>query len=297
MSEISAIEWLHSLGPDGRRHPGSTYNHWSGCDHVSGGCDHCYAMLSPPSMRRGALWGPDELRVHCGPDYPAQPHRWNEKAAALGVRTRVFTASMSDVFEARDDLDEWRAELFQIIGRTPSLDWLVLTKRPQEIMARIPGHWRGQLPGQVWIGTSIESRPTARQRLRHLVEVPASVRFVSAEPLLEDITDELLPYLQARQVHWVIAGGESKAGARPANPEWFRRLRDACSSTGTAFFFKQWGEWAPELDFDPEMAGRCQAHRETGMETMLKVGKKKAGRLLDDRTHDDAPRAAFGAAW
>ncbi|XXX79249.1 DUF5131 family protein [Sorangium sp. So ce134] len=174
MGSDSKIQWTHH-----------TYNPWWGCEKVSPACKHCYAEAF--AKRTGhAVWGGDASpRRFFGDKHWEEPIKWNRAAEKAGERHRVFCASMADVFEARDDLDPHRARLWELIETTPALDWLLLTKRPEEIMRRIPERWRDGLPVNVWVGTTVENQEMAEQRIPHLLRVPARVRFLSCEPLLE----------------------------------------------------------------------------------------------------------------
>jgi protein gp37 len=248
-----------------------TFNPWWGCVRVSDACKNCYAEAWAKRVGQ-QLWGPRSRRRFFGDAHWAQPARWNAEAARLGVRRRVFCASMADVFEDRAELDPWRERLWATIESTPNLDWLLLTKRPELASARAP--WRSAWPGNVWAGATVESARWARLRIPQLEAVPATVRFLSCEPLLGRL--DLSPWLEGGALGWVIAGGESGPGARPADPAWVRSLRDACVRAEVAFHFKQWGEWAPASD---------------GASDMVRLGKKRAGRVLDGRTWDEVPAA------
>lgn len=161
------------------------------------------------------------------------------------TRQRVFCASLADVFEDNPQLVEWRVDLFRMIVHTPSLDWLLLTKRPENIMPMMDSMGWPSLMDNVWIGTSVENQDAAK-RLGHLLMVPAKVHFISAEPLLGEIN--ISRWLGNRPdmwpengVNWVIVGGESGKSARPMQIEWARSLRDQCQAAGVAYFFKQLG--------------------------------------------------------
>lgn len=261
MSANSAIEWTDH-----------TFNPWWGCVKVSPGCQHCYAeALSARYMPDHSVWGKHAPRRVFGEKHWAEPLKWNRKAVADGARRRVFCASMADVFERHGNrdinaaLDGERARLWSLIEQTTEgLDWLLLTKRPENILDMIPARWQGQLLDNIWIGTSAENQRRANERIPILARVPAAVRFLSCEPLLGPIGlfgDVECPG-PAMQMHgysydtdygtewdaspevlidWVIVGGESGVDARPIKPEWVRALRDECKEWGVAFFFKQWG--------------------------------------------------------
>jgi protein gp37 len=148
---------------------------------------------------------------------------------------------MADVFEERRELDRWRERLWELIEATPMLQWQLLTKRPENVWPMVP--WRARWPENVWIGTSVEnSRQTFRVDI--LRELPAAVRFISAEPLLGSLFLNGKPSRQALSldaVDWVIAGGESGPRHRPVDLDWVRELRDACLAAKVPFFYKQQG--------------------------------------------------------
>jgi protein gp37 len=170
--------------------------------------------------------------------YWRTPLKWNRRAQQTGTPTRVFCASMADVFENHPQVTDARARLWQLIEQTPWLRWQLLTKRPENIAAMAP--WGDAWPDHVWIGTSVENQRYAEERIPALLKINAPIRFLSCEPLVEQI--DLRPYLAdvttAPGIHWVIAGGESGAKARPMNPAWARVLRDQCDAAGTSYFFK-----------------------------------------------------------
>jgi protein gp37 len=236
MGENSGISWCHH-----------TLNWWMGCTKVSAGCKHCYAETLVTTRMRLPVWGDKAERKATSASTRKQVHTWNRKAREAGERHRVFCSSLSDVFEDRPDLAPMRAELFAAIVACPDLDFLLLTKRPENMvrLARDAG-WSGAWPSNVWAGCTVENQAMFRERVPHLLEVPASVRFLSCEPLLESID---LTLVQAgaygvnplHDIGWVIVGGESGPGARPFDLEWARQIRHQCNAAGTAFFFKQLG--------------------------------------------------------
>ena len=273
MAKLSAIEWTHH-----------TFNPWWGCVKVSPACTHCYAE----SLARrfdGGLWGRSASRRFFGEKYWREPIRWNAEARSTGVRRRVFCASMADVFEPRPDLNPWRHKLWDLIEQTPSLDWLLLTKRPGQIKRLYP--WVKQPKANVWLGTTVESQLWADARIARLAAVDAAVRFLSCEPLLGAVDIE--EWLASRKLDWVIAGGESGAGARPTHPNWIRSLRDQCARNKVPFHFKQWGHWAPSARGD-DSRRVVELRDEYGeIETLSWRPKKSSGRTLDGRTWDGYP--------
>lgn len=244
-------------------------------------------------------WGPNGTRQRTSENNWRQPLLWNRRAEKAGERRRVFCASLADVFEDRDELHGWREDLFKLIDETRWLDWLLLTKRPEKIqyLHRIARGYSigdyGPIPN-LWLGTSVENQEAADDRIPHLLQVPAVVRFLSCEPLLGPI--ELREWhlfhhiaqlsYQLPQVDWVIVGGESGPHARPMATDWARSLRDQCQAAGVAFHFKQWGEWAP---IDPGDYVNCSTFCELDGKRFAKIGKHAAGRLLDGIEHNGYP--------
>lgn len=268
MGADTAIEWCDH-----------TFNPWLGCTKVSPACDHCYAEGWAKRTGQAALWQGERRRTSAA--NWRQPLRWNQVAKALGVRRRVFCASLADVFDNQVP-EEWREDLWRLIIDTPHLDWLLLTKRPQMIARFLPNAWgRDGLPN-VWLGTTVENQEEAERRIPNLLAVPARLRFLSCEPLLGPV--KFYPpwistsggWRHEARIGWVIAGGESGRGARPPRIEWVRSLRDQCAEARVPFFFKQWGEFTPD---DPG----------GGPTSMRRVGKARAGALIDGREHRAFP--------
>ena len=181
---------------------------------------------------------------------------------------------MADVFEDRPDVVQARLDLFLTIEETPALDWLLLTKRPDNIRRLLPGWYSGRPWPNVWLGTTGEDDEWMIPRLDALLDVEAVVHFLSYEPALGPLTALRRYSSRTERLHrldWVIAGGESGVGARSPQIDWFREVRDQCAFDGVAFHFKQWGECGPDL---------------------IDIGKKEAGRVLDGRTWDEYPRGS-----
>jgi protein gp37 len=250
MGEKTGIEWCdHTFSP------------WWGCTKVSEACTRCYAEAVDKRYAGGPdlHWGKEAPRRFFGDKHWQQPLAWNRAAEKLGVRRRVFCASMADVFEDREDLLPHRARLWGLIARTPHLDWLLLTKRPENFARMLkPMVMWGMPAPNVWLGVTAENQARAEERIPHLLRAPAVVRFVSYEPALGplDLTQlhpceglhidalngiedmEEVP-ANCPRIHWVIAGDESGRGARASELGWYRSVRDQCSRAGTAFFLKQ----------------------------------------------------------
>ena len=282
-----------------------THNPWHGCVKVSQGCKFCYADAQDKRFGE-SHWGPSAPRKMLSAANWRKPLLWNGEAAAAGVRARVFCASMADVFEklpadhpSAGDVEDARARLWELVEATPSLDWLLLTKRPKNIRLMSPPSWWGQgFPENVWVGTSVEDQATADDRIPHLLKVPARVRFLSCEPLLGpvDLCDYLTPtgyldrYTPEPGIEWVICGGESGPHARPMHPDWARGLRDQCQAAGVSYFFKQWGNWQPAVMSDKGyLAAKGQVWDWRDGWMSVNVGKHVAGRLLDGQTWSEFP--------
>lgn len=197
------------------------------------------------------------------------------------------------------DLDDVRNRLFELMYDTPHLDWLLLTKRAESMRDWMGTEYDGAdritpeiLRKNVWCGVSVENQAAAVERIPELLKTPAVVRFLSCEPLLDRL--DLTPWLETGEIHWVIVGGESGPQSRPMERDWVVFLRDQCEAAGVAFFFKQWGdlmshqnddmpcETFRQIDAQVNLAGWCG-------ETWWRVGKKAAGRMLDERTWDEIP--------
>lgn len=236
MGDCSSIEWTEA-----------TWNPVTGCSKVSPGCKHCYAermarRLQAMGMERYS----DGFAVRLHEDLLELPLHWRRPRL-------IFVNSMSDLFHDEVPL-VFVQRVFDVMRRATQHTFQVLTKRAERL-----ANVAGQLPWpeNVWMGVSVESDKYV-WRARELLRVPASVRFLSVEPLLGPI-----PTLPLEGLHWVIVGGESGPGARPMAQEWVRVIRDRCEAASVPFFFKQWGG----------------------------VNKKRTGRVLDGRTWDQLPQA------
>lgn len=337
MGNTTQIEWTATYHPDGTVTPGSTWNPWHGCTKVSPGCAHCYMY------RDKARYGQDATQVVRSKTAFEAPLKWAEGR-------RIFTCSWSDW--NHPTADPWRPAAWDIIRRTPQHTYLILTKRPERFPVTLPPDW-GQGWPHVWIGASFENQHWFDVRAPLLYAVPAVVRFGSFEPLLGPINtwdrlhqrcerchgtgcggvrtgkypsttvfppgacDTPCPACQGTGLHlllhWAIVGGESGPDARPMHPEWAELIRDSCQEVGAAYFFKQWGEWAPVpaerecwhdfLDLTGKI-GQCyqradgtwrQDPRGPSPAIIERVGKHRAGRLLDGREWNEMPEVLVHA--
>lgn len=232
MAENSAIEWTTH-----------TSNFWWGCFKVSDGCKNCYAETWANRWGK-SIWGPPsttkrEYKKAAWRDVP----KWDKQARAAGVRHRVFVQSMADFFEDHPQVIQWRRDAMALMSQCTNLDFQVLTKRPENIGRMMPLEWCIKWPDHIWAGTSVENQATADERIPHLLEVPARVRFLSMEPLLGPVNLDLAFYSGSlwpgNGIQWVIVGGESGPGKRPMNLAWARSIRDQCKAAGVPFFMKQ----------------------------------------------------------
>jgi protein gp37 len=265
MGENTAIQWTWRTLPNGIILPGFTWNGWWGCVRKSKGCMNCYAETYAPVYGHAGLWGPASTtqRWILSANNWQKPFTWNRKAQKLGHRLSVFCGSMMDIFEENAQLDLPRQWAFAIMEATPWLNWLLLTKRPENIRKMVPLSWIVyNWPDNVWAGCSVEDQPAADERLPELIRVPAPRRFVSYEPALEAV--DFVRYLH--RLDWIICGGESGDNHRPFDLDWARSARDQVLSMraageGCYYFFKQVGG----------------------------LTHSAGGRLLDGRTWDEIP--------
>lgn len=301
MAENSNIEWT-----DSTFNPWIGCTKISTAATGGGGCDNCYAAAQdkfrgwtpegwggPRKRTSAATWNQPVLWnkqrfvacAQCGyrcelRDFRAGPHEFTMCPRCTcsdycDARRRVFCASLADVFDNQVP-DEWRHDLFRLILDTPHLDWLLLTKRISNVPKLLDAEMWEHL-GNVWLGATVVNQEEADRDIPKLLAVPARVRFLSMEPLLApvDLThcrngDRHFDALGSHGlggIHWVIAGGESGPGARPAHPDWFRSLRDQCAAAGVPFFMKQMGGARDKRgaleDLPPEIRVREFPHANT----------------------------------
>ena len=311
----------------------ATWNPILGCSRVSEGCRNCYAEGIAYRFGHGkpTVYSGLTVLANGHPQWTGKIVETRQLLAPLSWRKpkRVFVNSMSDLFH-ENVTDEQRDRIFAVMALCPQHIFQVLTKRPKRMLeyfsaagmskirealigrqasiihlerTKMPVlEWPGLPLPNVWLGTSVENQATADERIPFLLETPAAVKFLSAEPLLGPIDFRKVSGFNRIGLDlsnwWVICGGESGPGARPMHPDWARSLRDQCANGQVPFFFKQWGEWEPQK----------QASGKTGMGSEIyywaddrtkpsdvdchcsfKVGKKKAGSLLDGIEHKAFP--------
>ena len=224
MGENTKIEWAHH-----------TFNPWWGCTRVSPGCTNCYA--NSMARRTGHdVWGDDKPRRMLSEKNWAKPMRWNALAVEAGERHRVFAGSMCDVFEFRPELEAPRRRFFGLMEATPQLDWMLLTKRPANLVG-MTEHRELQMPWNAWAYTSCENQEQFDERIGDISDVRARVIGLSLEPLLGKI--DISEWADAGCIDHVIVGAESGAGARPMALAWVRHIRDQCIHFHVPFFLKQ----------------------------------------------------------
>lgn len=234
MAEKTGISWADH-----------TFNPWWGCTKVSPGCKNCYA-LTLASRYGFEVWGPGKPRREFGAGHYQEPLKWDAAARRDGVRRRVFCGSMMDW--ADEEAPAHALErVWSLVRLTPDLDWLMLTKRPERIAELLPEDWGAGYPN-VWLGTSVES-PAYYDRIEELMKLPAAVRFLSLEPLLEPLDIRwALWRLGSRgreprpnRPDWLIVGGESGPNRRAMDIAWAVDLQHQAAAAGVAFWFKQIG--------------------------------------------------------
>jgi len=300
MGKKTKIEWAEA-----------TWNPVTGCTPISEGCKNCYAERMATRMR-GRYGYPEKepfaLTLH--PGKLEQPLRWKRPRL-------IFVVSMGDLFH--DDLKVHEIELvLSLTFQAPQHTYLFLTKRPDNMQFMMERFFKGQpMPENWWLGVTAENQRCADERIPILLQIPAAVRFVSYEPALGPInlrhmdvevaghekwcwidsltgkhSDMGRPCPDVPRLDWIIAGGESGPGARPAKPDWFRSVRDQCKAAGVPFLFKQWGEHCMASQLPPDTYQRVDAAHNLGNQpdAFWKIGKKAAGRLLDGEEHLNWPR-------
>lgn len=245
MATQSRIEWTEQ-----------TWNPTTGCAKISPGCKHCYAETMAHRLHAmGAPGYEDGFRLTLHPERLSQP--MDRKKSTV-----YFVNSMSDLFH-EDIPDSFLDSVMDVIRRTPQHTYQILTKRAE----RLPDYFSNRdCPPNVWLGVSVENRRYGLPRIDYLRRIKAPIRFLSVEPLLED-----LGAMDLSGIHWVIVGGESGPKARPMQSEWVENIQRQAGAADTAFFFKQWGTWGAD--------GK-------------KRGKKANGRVFKGKIWDETPLVA-----
>lgn len=304
MADGTGIEWTQA-----------TWNPTTGCDKISDGCDHCYALSQAKRLKAmgSKRYQTDGNAVTSGPGFGLtmhddnvfyQPLRWTRGR-------KIFVNSMSDLFHGQVTV-EYIGRVWAVMAATPQHQYQILTKRAKRMRTILTNEnwtkivtdaltdlknekvlsekiWKetyakistGEPLENVWLGTSVEHEKTVH-RISELISTPAAIRFLSCEPLIGAL--DLKPYLTENQIHWVIVGGESGVNARAMDPVWALTIRDDCVAANVAFLFKQWGEWGTIKTAKKETHTFENA-------TMYKIGKHKSGRTLDGKIWDDYPKS------
>lgn len=232
MAEETGITWCDS-----------TFNPWIGCTKVSPGCDSCYAEVSTPARTLGLSWGVGAPRHRTAPGNWALPARWQNAHRAFrsdhGRKRRVFCASLGDVFDQSAE-PSWRDDLWELVRRTPDVNWLVLTKRIGNAHKMLPEDW-GDGYKNVWLGITVVNQFEYDRDVPKLFAVPAAIRWLSMEPLLGPVTLRQTDADLSLTPDWCVVGGESGRAPRPMDLDWARSLKAQCEALHIPFFFKQVG--------------------------------------------------------
>ena len=313
---MTKIEWTNE-----------TWNAIIGCNKISPGCDNCYAeimayrLMHMPFTDYYSYVLKDNKECH--PDKFKYLPKWNgethfeksqlEKPLKWKKSRMIFTVSMGDLFHESVPF-AWIDQIFDIIRKCPQHTFIILTKRPDR-MKEYLNKWLIRF-NNVWAGVTAENQEQAEKRIPILLQIPAKVHFVSVEPMLGPINlnvdssvAQSMTDLDSKElafpldkIDWVICGGESGSKARPMHPDWARSLRDQCKDAEVPFFFKQWGEWFPWIPANGNPKNKDIQHvMKNGskyypgnfyspLQSIIKIGKKKAGRLLDGKEHNEMPK-------
>lgn len=246
MTTISRIEWTEQ-----------TWNPVVGCTKISPGCKHCYAEVMAKRLQAIGVPGYEQgfKKVRVLPERLTEPQRRRKP-------TLYFVNSMSDLFHDKVH-ESFINQVFEVMRATPQHTYQVLTKRGERVAEYARSH---AVPDNVWLGVSVENRRHGVPRIAQLQSARVGTRFLSVEPLLEDLGE-----LDLSDIDWVIVGGESGHNARAMDPAWARNVQRQCAEQGVLFFFKQWGSWGPDG---------------------FRRSKKANGRELDGRVWDEMPKLA-----
>jgi len=242
MSQRSRIEWTQN-----------TWNPTTGCTKISSGCKHCYAEAMAKRLQAMNVNGYEN-----GFDLTILPERL-EQPLKRKKPTIYFVNSMSDLFH-EDIPDSFIQQVFEVIRQSTQHQFQILTKRAQRMEQFFNNH---PVPENAWLGVTVEDKKYGLPRIEYLRRIEVKIRFLSLEPLLEN-----LGMLDLNGIHWVIVGGESGPNARPMKPEWAMNIQQQCEQSGVQFFFKQWGGWGADGKKRP---------------------KKQNGRQLNGKIFDEMP--------
>ncbi|MFK5948412.1 MAG: phage Gp37/Gp68 family protein, partial [Methylococcales bacterium] len=243
MTTKSQIEWTEQ-----------TWNPTTGCTKVSAGCKHCYAEVMAKRLKAmGANGYQNSFELSLLPERLTQPIKRRKP-------TTYFVNSMSDLFH-EDVPFSFIDKVFDVIGQTPQHRYQILTKRENRILLYFKNR---NVPANVWLGVSVENIKEGLPRIEVLKKIPAKIRFLSIEPLLEDLGE-----VDFSDIHWVIVGGESGSKARPMKEQWALNIQAQCDEQNIAFFFKQWGTWGADG---------------------VKRNKQKNGKLLNNKIFHTYPK-------
>jgi protein gp37 len=292
----TSIEWTDA-----------SWNPIVGCTEVSPGCANCYAARLAATRLKHVAEYVDLAEMKDGkprwtgdvgfcPERLEEPLHWRKPR-------RIFVCDMGDLFH--ESVGHHRlVSIFSVMHRCQQHTFQILTKRADRMKAWFERYPNGNYRN-LWLGVSVENQHFAEERIPLLLATPAAVHWISAEPLLGpvDLDSEkkeglhvlgcgepdhkVLP--MCRGIDWVVCGGESGPNARPMHPDWARSLRDQCQAAGVPFFFKQWGEWGPPFGEGPKEHIGPQFMKTASGDWLTKIGKKKAGRLLDGREWNEFP--------
>jgi protein gp37 len=301
---MSKIEWTEK-----------TWNPVVGCDKVSAGCKNCYAIR----MAYRLMHNPKMAGKYVGTAVKTAGGdlNWTGKlnidmeVLKVPLMTKkptvYFVNSMSDLFHEQLSF-QFVVEVLQVISKTPQHTYQVLTKRPERMLEFFMNcainPYDGKLfpiPKNLWLGVSVEDQKAADERIPYLLQIPASVRFLSMEPLLGRVdlnsnfysgivpeglsVNERSQWYNDHHINWVIVGGESGPNSRPMHPDWARTIRDQCKAAGVPFFFKQWGAYGP----NPGILYHQHHYTFEDGSVVYKCSKHQNGRLLDGFLHDEFP--------
>lgn len=316
MAETSGITWTDA-----------TYNPWIGCTKVGPGCDHCYAEADFDLRKGRVKWGAGNPRSRTKTG--AHPHAWNRAHDAFfsehGRNRRVFSASLADIFD-NEVPSVWRADFWNTVAETRCLEWYIVTKRISNVEKMLPTPWAQDLFGHIVLLVTVVNQEEVDRDVPRLLALKAKYPWMrvglSIEPMLGQIHFGSIKFDNGERIvsaldglygvrvgsgyeasglgtgiDWIICGGESGLQARPIHPGWVRSLRDQCRAAHVPFHFKQWGEWAPLPErSEDEIASRTVQMQNRGLpipslpeEWCIRIGKARAGRVLDGIEHNGFP--------